>query len=324
MTTGRQHCNRNTNDPNTASAGGRRTIAWYVARLPGGRIALALQYGHLRATRAPKDTRPPSLDRCNPACANIARTDQHIADARVEVARLRRDVADPLTPLPLRARLEQRIVLSEVVPQVEAHRAHRHDPTPRAHPHPHNPKAVMNHDDEREAITEAMRRLFAGTPIRSSGNLDIVALAEEAGLKRNKLTHKHTDLRDAFYAERARRAGVSEREIKLQEQIAQLTQRLNDTRAERDNYRTTSEVFARAMNVLTIENQNLRTQLARAQTGVISPMKRRRTGRPDSEGEVVGHDAAALSTSPSHPFDADLNSPLDSPVLSATPARSPR
>src|SRR6266498_1831141 len=50
MTTGRQHRNRNTNDPNTASAGGRRTIAWYIARLPGGRIALALQYGHLRTT----------------------------------------------------------------------------------------------------------------------------------------------------------------------------------------------------------------------------------------------------------------------------------
>src|SRR6266511_1252333 len=264
MTTGRQHRNRNTNDPNTASAGGSRTIAWYIALLPGGRIALALQYGHLRTTvssgysnrarhglrrvldietaraiaylqhldqrlnggdgvsgpaaktppkRAATPTAPPEHQRTpgHPAwtaatrpAPTSPRTDQHIADARVEVARLRRDVADPLTPLPLRARLEQRIVLSEVVPQVEAHRAHRHDPTPRAHPHPHNPKAVMNHDDEREAITEAMRRLFAGTPIRSSGNLDIVALAEEAGLKRNKLTHKHTDLRDAFYAERAR------------------------------------------------------------------------------------------------------------------------
>lgn len=130
----------------------------------------------------------------------------------------------------------------------------------------------MNHDDEREAITEAMRRLFAGTPIRSCGTLDIVTLAEEAGLKRNKLTHKHTDLRDDFYAERARRAGVSEREIKLQEQIAELTQRLNDIRAERDNYRTTSEVFARAMNVLTIENENLRTQLAKAHASVIRPI----------------------------------------------------
>ena len=133
----------------------------------------------------------------------------------------------------------------------------------------------MNHEAERDAITEAMRRLFAGTPLRSSGNLDIITLAEEAGLKRNKLTHKHTDQRDAFYAERARRAGVSEREIKLQEQITELTRRVNDLRAERDNYRTTSEVFARAMNVLTIENDNLRAQLAKAQTSVVSPMKPR-------------------------------------------------
>ncbi len=50
----------------------------------------------------------------------------------------------------------------------------------------------MNHDAEREAITEAMRRLFAGTPLRSSGNLDILTLAEEAGLKRNKLTPTST------------------------------------------------------------------------------------------------------------------------------------
>ncbi len=28
----------------------RRTVAWHIARLPGGRIALATQYGHLRAS----------------------------------------------------------------------------------------------------------------------------------------------------------------------------------------------------------------------------------------------------------------------------------
>ena len=28
----------------------RRTLAWHIARLPGGRVALALQYGHLRAS----------------------------------------------------------------------------------------------------------------------------------------------------------------------------------------------------------------------------------------------------------------------------------
>ncbi|MDA8358937.1 MAG: hypothetical protein M0Z95_22155 [Actinomycetota bacterium] len=53
----------------------------------------------------------------------------------------------------------------------------------------------MTDEEERQAILAAMERLFAGTPLRSSGSLDIVALAEEASLKRNKLTHKHTDLR---------------------------------------------------------------------------------------------------------------------------------
>src|SRR5262249_2006123 len=43
----------------------------------------------------------------------------------------------------------------------------------------------------RRAITEAMQRLLAGKPRRSSGRLDIVTLAEEAGLKRNKLTHNY-------------------------------------------------------------------------------------------------------------------------------------
>jgi predicted nucleic acid-binding Zn-ribbon protein len=133
----------------------------------------------------------------------------------------------------------------------------------------------VNHDAEREAITEAMNRLFAGQPLRSSGNLDIVTLAEEAGLRRNKLTHKHTDLRDVFYAERARRAGVSDREIQLQERISELTRRLADTREERDNFRSASEVFARAINVLTIENDNLRAQLDKATDSKVGPFKRR-------------------------------------------------
>jgi len=60
-----------------------------------------------------------------------------------------------------------------------------------------------------DAITAAIERLLAGTPLRSSGALDIVTLAEEAGVKRNKLTHKHTDLKDLFYAELADYLGIS-------------------------------------------------------------------------------------------------------------------
>ncbi|GHF15783.1 hypothetical protein GCM10014715_83820 [Streptomyces spiralis] len=39
-----------------------------------------------------------------------------------------------------------------------------------------------------------------GTPLLSDGQLTIKSLAEEADLKRNKLTHKHTGLKDLFYA----------------------------------------------------------------------------------------------------------------------------
>lgn len=53
---------------------------------------------------------------------------------------------------------------------------------------------------EVKAITDAMVRLLIGAPLRSDGKLTIVSLAAEAGLRRNKLTHKHTGLKDLFYA----------------------------------------------------------------------------------------------------------------------------
>jgi hypothetical protein len=194
----------------------RRTVAWHIGRLPGGRIALALQYGHLRTSvvgegysgrarqglrrildvetaRAmadyldtvadelhhgqgvsgpaagrmiqaarnarsrfegkfvtprqaealleepefhvydnpnafltcnhdpvkalchPERTRrnnralPPAIDRCDPACANIARTDTHIDRLRHEITELADQVASPLTPVPLKERFKLRI-----------------------------------------------------------------------------------------------------------------------------------------------------------------------------------------------------------------------
>jgi hypothetical protein len=191
----------------------RRTIAWHVARLPGGRVALAIQYAHLRTTisegysgrarqglrrvldietarvmadhlhqlndqidhgeqvsgpaarrliyaardaatrfagmfltprqiralpndpnlqvhdnpqafltcaydpskalchpdRAERGSDQPRLDRCNPACANIARTDTHVAALTRSCARLQAEIANPLTPQPIRTRLTQRL-----------------------------------------------------------------------------------------------------------------------------------------------------------------------------------------------------------------------
>jgi hypothetical protein len=131
----------------------------------------------------------------------------------------------------------------------------------------------MNTDIERDAIEAAMSRLLAGTPIRSSGTLTVTTLATEAGLKRNKLTHKHTDLRDRFRAEVARRDGVTEREVRLREELELVRAQLADVKAERDNYRAASEVFARAMHVLTVENEILRKEVTQAESSRVVPIR---------------------------------------------------
>ncbi|MDX2928859.1 hypothetical protein PV411_30530 [Streptomyces sp. NRRL_B-16638] len=187
----------------------RRTLAWHIARRPGGLVALALQYGHLRtavsagyasrsrggihdlldietarttaetltrlhedledgggisgpaarralhaATQAPAFagtlhtarqarevlTNPqlavhenphsylmciydrdkalcsrlgpqpeaPTMERCQPGCANIARTDHHAAQLTAEADRIEQQAASPLTPPPLAQRLTAR------------------------------------------------------------------------------------------------------------------------------------------------------------------------------------------------------------------------
>ena len=122
----------------------------------------------------------------------------------------------------------------------------------------------MTDEDERKAITEAMQRLLAGKPLRSSGRLDIVTLAEEAGLKRNKLTHKHTDLKDMFNARVKAQHSVPARETALRGQNDELRRKLDDMRAERDEYKQAADALARALNVLTAENDELRRRASRA------------------------------------------------------------
>jgi hypothetical protein len=199
----------------------RRSLAWHIARLPGGRIALAIQYGHLRTTTGQKYSgrsrqglgrvldvetarsmadylsdlsdridngegvsgpaarrmikaaadakarfegmfltptqteallrepefhvydnpqafltcnndpakalchpdrtlsstreRPPAIDRCDPACSNISRTDEHINRLRLEIARLAEDAVNPLTPVPMQRRNRQRIPILQAI-----------------------------------------------------------------------------------------------------------------------------------------------------------------------------------------------------------------
>jgi hypothetical protein len=55
-------------------------------------------------------------------------------------------------------------------------------------------------DRERKEIEAATQRLLDGTPLRSTGELTVVQLAAEAGVKRWRLTHQHVDLMRKFQA----------------------------------------------------------------------------------------------------------------------------
>jgi len=118
--------------------------------------------------------------------------------------------------------------------------------------------------DERREIEAAMDRLLNGIPLRSDGKLTIVSLAAEAGVKRHTLTHKHTDLKDLFNARVKAQHSAPASEAALREQNEELRRKLDDMRAERDGYKQAADALARALNVLTAENDELRRRASRA------------------------------------------------------------
>jgi ribonuclease HI len=126
---------------------------------------------------------------------------------------------------------------------------------------------------EVRAITEAMVRLLVGVPLRADGQLTIKSLAEEAGLRRNKLTHKHTGLKDLFYAlvrSQDNRPKIADR---LHADNDRLRQKLADLRAKHTKLQQQMARFARVIHVLEVENAQLREQ---SQPGdVVRPLPRK-------------------------------------------------
>ncbi|MFI6858172.1 hypothetical protein [Streptomyces sp. NPDC050416] len=124
---------------------------------------------------------------------------------------------------------------------------------------------------EIRAITDAMVRLLIGAPLHSDGKLTVVSLATEAGLRRNKLTHKHTGLKDLFYALIKARNHVPEavpdsaraRADKQQQDLARV-------RAERDDLRGQAQLLARIVHVLEIENSKLKEANAALEQQVVA------------------------------------------------------
>ncbi|MFD9572665.1 hypothetical protein ACFWBI_22815 [Streptomyces sp. NPDC059982] len=117
---------------------------------------------------------------------------------------------------------------------------------------------------EVQAITDAMIRLLIGTPMRSDGQLTVKALAQEAGLKRNKLTHKHTGLKDLFYALVRSQDARPRIADSLKQQNDELKRKNTRLREQRDQLTRDIEQLARVVHVLEVENHHLREAAADA------------------------------------------------------------
>ncbi|MYQ96873.1 hypothetical protein GTY20_39505 [Streptomyces sp. SID4946] len=109
----------------------------------------------------------------------------------------------------------------------------------------------------RRAIISAMNRLFAGTPQRSNGRLNVSQLALEANVKRWYLTHQHPVLRELFQTKAAeletRRTSNAQstdafEELKKKDQVLQAHCRTLETRL---------QLYATALNLLSLENAAL-------------------------------------------------------------------
>jgi seryl-tRNA synthetase len=112
--------------------------------------------------------------------------------------------------------------------------------------------------DERERIRAAMDRILAGAPERSNGALTVVALAIEAGVPRNALTQRHTDLKNEFYQRIRERGADNEDEARLRATIARLRKTIEGKNRELAQLRADVPALVRAVHQLTLENQQLR------------------------------------------------------------------
>jgi hypothetical protein len=132
---------------------------------------------------------------------------------------------------------------------------------------------TSEHTAERDAIKAAAARLLAGTPVRSTGALTVVALAEEADVKRHVLTHRHTDLKELFYAQVRTRGQVPDSERRLREELDTTRRRLAETHEQIKSLENDNETLARIVNVLATENARFRDQLQSASSAVVRPLR---------------------------------------------------
>jgi hypothetical protein len=132
---------------------------------------------------------------------------------------------------------------------------------------------------ERDRIRAAMDRILDGTPQRSNGALTIVALAIEAGVPRNALTQRHTDLKDEFYRRIKERGADNGDEARLRATITRLQKTIASKNRELAQLRADVPALVRAVNQLTLGNQQLRDMHA-SPGGSVIPFPGRTPAHP--------------------------------------------
>jgi hypothetical protein len=101
---------------------------------------------------------------------------------------------------------------------------------------------------EREQIRAAMNRILAVAPEWSNGALTVVALAMEAGVPRNALTQRHTDLKTEFYQRVRERGADNEDEARLRATIARLRKTIDGKNRELAQLRADVPALVRAVS----------------------------------------------------------------------------
>lgn len=84
--------------------------------------------------RKPDIRRSPDLTRCDPRCGNIARTDSHIDEIRVEINHLTEQRSSPMTPEPMYHAYGQRIDMLQDIIDTHQRTRIRPDPPPDTEP----------------------------------------------------------------------------------------------------------------------------------------------------------------------------------------------
>ncbi|MGW5450164.1 hypothetical protein [Streptomyces asiaticus] len=122
--------------------------------------------------------------------------------------------------------------------------------------------------DERDRIRAAMDRILTGAPERSNGALTVVALAAEAGVPRNALTQRHLDLKNEFYAKVRARGEMPDSEKRLRRQLVKAKELRAQALQELEQLKTDNAALVAALHQITMENRQLRLQLAERPTNI--------------------------------------------------------